>query len=115
MRLTPTLYRDAQPTLPSHWPDPLHPDVLATIEHPTPFFACDLETICERYREFVARLPGVCCHYAVKCNSSRAVLGALAELGCGSTTARASSRSRASSASTCTRLAPCCCTRAVSA
>jgi ornithine decarboxylase len=63
------------------WPQALHPDVLATVDAPTPFLICDLDTIRDRYRELSAALPGVQAYYAMKCNSSAEVLRAVAGLG----------------------------------
>jgi ornithine decarboxylase len=67
--------------LPRHWPKALYPKMLAEIDAPTPYLVCDLSTVEERYRRFVAVLPGVECFYAMKCNSSPEVLQTLASLG----------------------------------
>jgi ornithine decarboxylase len=66
--------------LPAHWPDALHPDVLAQLDHATPYLAFDLATVRNRYRHLVGCLPGVDCYYALKCNSEPEVLETLAGL-----------------------------------
>jgi ornithine decarboxylase len=66
---------------PAHWPESLRPDVLRRIDHETPFFVCDLDTIRDRYRSLGTCLPGIECFYAVKCNPSTEVLQTLSELG----------------------------------
>jgi ornithine decarboxylase len=66
--------------LPKHWPAALRPDVLNELRHPTPFLACDLDTVRERYARLIAALPGVRCFYALKCNSSPELLSAFANL-----------------------------------
>ena len=73
--------RQYENELPVHWPELLTPDVLRAIEHPTPFFICDLDTIRDRYRRLGACLPGIECFYAVKCNPATEVLQTLAQLG----------------------------------
>jgi ornithine decarboxylase len=66
---------------PPHWPDALRPELLARIEHPTPYLICDLATVRDRYRRLVACLPGIDCYYALKCNSAPEVLETLDGLG----------------------------------
>lgn len=73
----------AQLRLPNHWPKNLAPEVLATLGFPTPYLICDLDTIRDRYARVTSAMPGVACHYALKCNPSREVISALAELGSG--------------------------------
>jgi len=66
------------------WPAALQPSVLAAIGEPTPFLATDLETVRRRCAEFLAAFDGrIRPHYAIKCNPSPAVLGALAGSGAG--------------------------------
>jgi ornithine decarboxylase len=67
--------------LPEHWPDALRPEVLGGIDHETPYFICDLDTIRDRYRRLGACLPGIECFYALKCNPAIEVLQTLAQLG----------------------------------
>lgn len=67
--------------LPAHWPKALSPAALATIDVPTPYLACDLDTVADRYASFTEDLPGVACFYAMKCNSTPEVLRHLAEMG----------------------------------
>jgi ornithine decarboxylase len=67
--------------IPAHWPMALHPRALAELDVPTPFLACDLDTVAARYERFTADLPGVKVHYAMKCNSSEEVLRTLAAYG----------------------------------
>ena len=67
--------------VPAYWPTALHPRLLARIEQPTPYLACDLETIADRYRTFTDVLPEFDCYYALKCNSSPQIVMALDELG----------------------------------
>lgn len=67
--------------LPAHWPEPLRPEALNQLEHPTPFLVCDLDTVRERYAHLLAALPGVRCYYAIKCNGSPELLAAFAALG----------------------------------
>ncbi len=38
--------------IPAHWPTALHPRALAELDVPTPFLACDLDTVAERYERF---------------------------------------------------------------
>jgi ornithine decarboxylase len=59
----------------------VHPQILNEMTHATPFLLCDLETIRDRYRRFTETLPGVRCHYAMKCNSAPEVLETLAGIG----------------------------------
>jgi ornithine decarboxylase len=73
----------AQVELPSHWPEALHPRVLAEIEHTTPYLICDLDTLRDRYRQLLECVPGIRCFYALKSNCSPRVLQTLAELGSG--------------------------------
>jgi ornithine decarboxylase len=73
----------APPKLPTFWPTALRPETLAGLDLPTPFLACDLDEIRERYRRFAAELPGVRCCYAVKANASPEVLRTLADAGSG--------------------------------
>jgi ornithine decarboxylase len=49
----------------------------------TPFLACDLGFVANRYDQFRTALRGVRPHYAVKCNPSPEILRRLAELGAG--------------------------------
>ena len=67
--------------LPEHWPQALRPDVLRRIDHETPFFVCDLDTIRDRYRRLGRALPGIECFYALKCNPATEVVQTLAQLG----------------------------------
>jgi ornithine decarboxylase len=67
--------------LPEHWPDALRPQVLRRIDHETPYFICDLDTIRDRYRRLGTCLPGIECFYALKCNPAMEVLQTLAQLG----------------------------------
>lgn len=67
--------------VPASWPASLRPHMLATLNHPTPYLICDLETIRRRYRTFTDVLPGFECHYALKCNSAPEVLETLSDLG----------------------------------
>jgi len=69
--------------IPPQWPIALHPRALAELDVPTPFLACDLGTVAERYERFTGDLPGVKVHYAMKCNSSEEVLRTLAAYGSG--------------------------------
>ena len=48
---------------------------------PTPFLACDLDTVADRYRSLMAALPAARCFYAVKCNSAAPVIRTMAALG----------------------------------
>jgi ornithine decarboxylase len=63
------------------WPAALEPHELEGLEHATPFLACDLATVRDRYARFTGALPAVECFYAVKCNPAHEVLEALAEAG----------------------------------
>ena len=76
-----TFERQRSLQLPGPWPAPLHPHSLEGIECATPFLACDLGTVRDRYARFTEALPGVECFYAVKCNPAREVLEALAAEG----------------------------------
>ena len=67
--------------LPEHWPDALRPEVLQRIDHESPYFICDLDTIRDRYRRLGMCLPGIECFYALKCNPATEVLQTLAQLG----------------------------------
>jgi ornithine decarboxylase len=67
---------------PRSWPAGLAPEVLASIDVPTPFLALDLDELRRRYQRFVSVLP-VQPFYAVKCNSSEEVLRTLAAQGAG--------------------------------
>jgi ornithine decarboxylase len=69
--------------LPASWPTALHPRVLAGLDLPTPFLACDLDAVADRYLRFTKELPGVDVHYAMKCNPSEEVLRTLAAYGSG--------------------------------
>jgi ornithine decarboxylase len=75
------LSRGTRLRVPAQWPAVIHPQVLNEITLPTPFLLCDLDTIRDRYRRFTAALPGVQCHYAMKCNSADEVLQTLAGVG----------------------------------
>jgi ornithine decarboxylase len=72
---------DHRSQLAEHWPAPLAPRELAAIDHPTPYLACDLDTVRDRYVQLTSHLPGVTCFYAVKCNPSPEIIGALAQMG----------------------------------
>jgi len=63
--------------VPSWWPAPLHPRALHWVDQETPYLVCDLDTVKDRYRAFVAALPGFECFYALKCNSLPDVLSTL--------------------------------------
>jgi ornithine decarboxylase len=67
--------------LPEHWPAALRPEVLRRVDHETPYFICDLDTIRDRYRLLGTCLPGIECFYALKCNPATEVLQTLAQLG----------------------------------
>jgi ornithine decarboxylase len=56
---------------------------LAQLDLPTPFLACDLATVTDRHSRLLAALPGVECHFAMKCNPSPELLRHLAGLGSG--------------------------------
>jgi ornithine decarboxylase len=64
--------------LPAHWPDGLHPKILADLDVPTPFLAGDLDVVEQTVRRFRAALPSVRPFYAVKCNSTPEVLRTMA-------------------------------------
>jgi ornithine decarboxylase len=68
---------------PGNWPTGLAPEVLDSIETPTPFLAVDLGQLRRCYQRFVAVLPRVQPFYAVKCNSSQEVLRTMAAQGAG--------------------------------
>jgi len=67
--------------VPASWPEALHPTALRWLGQETPYLVCDLETIKDRYRSFVAALPGFECFYALKCNSLPDVLQSLHRAG----------------------------------
>ncbi|CAA9469680.1 MAG: Pyridoxal 5-phosphate (PLP)-dependent ornithine decarboxylase [uncultured Solirubrobacteraceae bacterium] len=71
----------AQLRLPTHWPASLAPDALARLDHQTPYLMCDLDVVRDRYARLQAAMPGVDCHYAVKCNPSPEILRTLADAG----------------------------------
>jgi ornithine decarboxylase len=54
---------------------------LAQLDLPTPFLACDLATVTEQHARLLAAIPGVSCHYAMKCNPSRELLEHLSSIG----------------------------------
>ena len=67
--------------LPNQWPSSLDPRVLNDIDVPTPFLACDPTLFAERIARFCDALPGVRPFYAVKCNSTPAVLATACQAG----------------------------------
>lgn len=67
--------------LPVQWPARLSPEALSRVATPTPFLACDLETIRERYASLHDCLPGVECFYAVKCNPATEIVRCLHKSG----------------------------------
>jgi ornithine decarboxylase len=69
--------------VPSAWPESLHPRELARLDVPTPVLVGDTRLVAQRLTEFEAAMPGVRPFYAVKCNSERQVLHAVAERGAG--------------------------------
>jgi ornithine decarboxylase len=69
--------------LPSFWPAALSPARLAALSVDTPFLACDLATVHDRYLSLQDTLPGVRAHYAVKCNPTPEIVKHLAGLGAG--------------------------------
>jgi ornithine decarboxylase len=69
--------------LPDSWPSPLHPRLLASMNHATPFLVTDLGTVQDRYRRLLASIPGIRPFYAVKCNASPEIVRSLAALGSG--------------------------------
>lgn len=75
------LSRSARLRVPAQWPASIHPQVLNETTHATPYLLCDLDVIRDRYRRFTEALPGVRCHYAMKCNSAPEVLTTLAGIG----------------------------------
>jgi ornithine decarboxylase len=72
-----------QDSLPPEWPESIGPDQLAQMKTATPFLACDLDTVRERYASLNECFPDVLCYYAVKCNSSPQILSALHGVGSG--------------------------------
>jgi len=77
---TSLLSRSTGVRVPAHWPAAVHPQILAQVDHPTPYLMCDLETVRDRLRRLRTSLPGVRFFYAMKCNSAEPVLEALAGL-----------------------------------
>jgi len=75
------LSRSARLRVPAHWPASIHPQVLNEMTHATPYLLCDLETVRDRYRRLTTALPGVDCHYAMKCNSAPELLETLSGIG----------------------------------
>lgn len=75
------LSRSARLRVPASWPAAVHPQVLNEMTHATPFLLCDLDTVRDRYRRFTEWLPGVQCHYAMKCNSAPDLLATLHGIG----------------------------------
>jgi ornithine decarboxylase len=69
--------------LPAHWPAALSPERLARVGLETPFLACDLGTVADRYAGLQKVLPEVEIHYAVKCNPSPEIVDSLLGLGSG--------------------------------
>lgn len=69
--------------VPRQWPETLHPTLLADLDVPTPFLACDLDMLARRFERFHAALPRVRPFYAVKCNSAPEVLRRAAASGAG--------------------------------
>jgi ornithine decarboxylase len=69
--------------LPVHWPAALAPERLARMPAETPFLACDLGTVADRYNSLLEALPEVEIHYAVKCNPSPEIVTSLLDLGAG--------------------------------
>ncbi len=67
--------------LPDQWPASLDPRVLNGIDEPTPFLVCDPSLLAESIGRFRAALPGVRLFYAIKCNSTPAVLATTCEAG----------------------------------
>lgn len=53
------------------------------VDGPTPYLRMDLDRVAARYQEFVAAMPDVRIHYAMKCNPDPEVLRLLHDLGCG--------------------------------
>jgi ornithine decarboxylase len=78
---TSLLGRGTRLRVPAQWPAVIHPQVLNEMTLQTPFLLCDLDTVRDRYRRFTTALPGVGCHYAMKCNSADEVLQTLAGVG----------------------------------
>jgi ornithine decarboxylase len=81
MRTPTRLDYQTQRSLAPQWPEALAPAELAAIAAPTPYLACDLGTVRERYQRLQACLPGVRTYYALKCNPSPEIVTALAALG----------------------------------
>jgi ornithine decarboxylase len=77
---TSLLSRSTGVRVPAHWPAAVHPQILAQVDHPTPYLMCDLETVRDRLRRMRSSLPGVRFFYAMKCNSAPPILDALAAL-----------------------------------
>lgn len=69
--------------VPAWWPAALTPRALKSVIAPTPFLACDLDTVRDRYHALCALLPTVRPHYAVKCNPAPEILRTLASCGAG--------------------------------
>lgn len=65
----------------SSWPTLLEPATLDALAYPTPYLIGDLGVVRERVRRLRAVLPGVDCHYAMKCNPAPQVLLAVAAEG----------------------------------
>ncbi len=63
------------------WPAPLSPDLLQSIDMPTPYLVTDLDTVADRHAAFRAALPGVRVHYAMKCNPAPSILRTLHDQG----------------------------------
>src|SRR5438132_774262 len=47
---TSLLSRSTGVRVPAHWPAAVHPQILAQVDHPTPYLMCDLETVRGRLR-----------------------------------------------------------------
>jgi len=69
--------------IPSAWPEGLPPELLSSIDLPTPFLAGDLGMVADQFRRFGQALPRVRPHYAVKCNSAPEILRTAAGQGAG--------------------------------
>ena len=67
--------------LPQSWPTSLSPQVLAGIDLPTPFLVGDLAMLRDRFHSFRSALPSAQPFFAVKCNSTPQVLGAVLQTG----------------------------------
>jgi ornithine decarboxylase len=59
---------------PAAWPDSLTPDLLRTVDVPTPYLATELDTVAARYRAFTAAMPWASPFYAMKRNPSPEML-----------------------------------------